>query len=127
MVFDKYFSLPAALARHRSAPLTKERELFLTHLEAGGICRQTIRTTACYLLQVIHILGFRRLRDVTLEEVGQAANRWNKLRNQDSQYTAGKLGVQCFTGVARRFLRFHGRLEPPRNTPAILEISGRLR
>jgi hypothetical protein len=29
-VFDKYFSLPATLARHRSAPLARERERFLT-------------------------------------------------------------------------------------------------
>jgi hypothetical protein len=56
MVFDKYFSLPAALKRHRSAPPARERERFLKHLEAGGTCRQTIRTAACYLLQVIHIL-----------------------------------------------------------------------
>jgi hypothetical protein len=114
MVFDKYFSLPAALARHQSAPLARERERFLMHLEAGGTCRQRIRTAACYLLQVVHILGLRRLRDVTLEEVEQAANRWNKLRNEGSQYTSGKLGVQCFAGFARRFLRFHGRLNPPR-------------
>ncbi len=106
MVFDKYFSVPAALARHRSAPLARERELFLTHLEAGGTGRQTIRTAACYLIQVVRILGLRRLRDVTLEEVEQAANRWNELRNEDGQYTAGKLGVQCFAGLARRFLRF---------------------
>jgi len=114
MVFDKYFSLPAALARHRSAPLARERERFLTHLEAGGTGRQTIRTAACYLLQVIQILGLRRLRDVTPEEVEHAANRWNKLRNQDSQYTTGQLGVQCFAGFARLFLRFQGRLKPPR-------------
>jgi site-specific recombinase XerD len=114
MVFDKYFSLPAALARHQSAPLARERERFLKHLEAGGTCRQTIRTAACYLLQVIHILGLRRLRDVTLEEVERAANRWNKLRNEDSQYSAGQVGVQCFAGLARRFLRFQGRLKSPR-------------
>jgi integrase/recombinase XerD len=114
MVFDKYFSLPAALARHQSAPLARERERFLTHLEAGGTGRQTIRTAACYLLQVIQILGLRRLRDVTPKEVEHAANRWNKLRNQDSQYTTGQLGVQCFAGFARRFLRFQGRLKPPR-------------
>ena len=79
MVFDQYFSLPAALARHQSAPLARERERFLTHLEAGGTGRQTIRTAACYLLQVIQILGLRRLRDVTPEEVEQAANRSSRL------------------------------------------------
>jgi integrase/recombinase XerD len=113
MVFDKYFSLPAALARHRSAPLAREREQFLAHLEAGGTGRQTIRIGACYLLQVVRILGLRRLRDVTLEEVEQAASSWNVLRNKDSQYTAGKLGVECFARFARRFLRFHERLKAP--------------
>jgi hypothetical protein len=73
-VFDKYFSLPAAIARHESAPLARERERFLTHLEAGGTGRQTIRTAACYLLRVIQILGLRRLRDVTPKEVEHAAN-----------------------------------------------------
>jgi len=113
-VFDKYFSLPATLARHQSAPLARERERFLTHLEAGGTGRQTIRSAACYLLRVIQILGLRRLRDVTPKEVEHAANRWNKLRNEDSQYTTGQLGVQCFAQFARQFLRFQGRLKPPR-------------
>jgi len=113
-MFDKYFSLPAVVARHQSAPLARERERFLTHLEAGGTRRQSIHTVACYLLQVIRILGLRRLRDVTLDEVEKAANRWNQLRNEDSQYAAGKLGVQYFARVARRFLRFQGRLKAPR-------------
>ena len=51
---------------------------------------------------------------MTLEEVDQAANRWNKLRNQDSHSTAGRLGVQSFAAYARRFLRFQGRLKTPR-------------
>jgi len=38
-VFDRYFSLPTALARHKSAPLLKERERFLAHLEATGTRR----------------------------------------------------------------------------------------
>jgi integrase/recombinase XerD len=114
MVFDRYFSLPAALARHQLAPLAREREQFLTHLEAVGTCRQAIRTAACYLLQIVHILGLRRLREVTLEEVDQAAHRWNTLRNQDSRHAAGEWGVRRFAGVARRFLRFQGRLKPPR-------------
>ena len=46
IVFDRYFSLPAALARHRSAPLVKERERFLAHLEATGTGRSAIRIAA---------------------------------------------------------------------------------
>ena len=114
MVFDKYFSLPAAIARHRSAPLVKERERFLAHLEATGTRRSAIRIAATYLLQVLNILGLRRLRDVTLEEVDRAADQWNTLRNQDKQYPAGQLGVRCFAQTARRFLRFEGKLQYPR-------------
>jgi len=52
-LFDRYFSLPATVARHQSAPLAIERERFLTHLEAGGPGQQTIRTAACCLLQFV--------------------------------------------------------------------------
>lgn len=112
-MFDRYFERPAAIARHRSAPLSTERERFLAHLEAGGTGRQSIRITACYLLQVIRLLRLGRLRDVTLDEVKQASDRWNRLRNQDKQYTAGQVGVSCFGQTARRFLRFLGRLKRP--------------
>jgi integrase/recombinase XerD len=114
MVFDKYFSLPAAIARHQSAPLAAERERFLTHLEATGTGWSAIRVAATYLLQVVKVLELRRLRDVTLEEVDRAADRWNTLRNQDKQYPAGQFGVKCFAQTARRFLRFEGKLRSPR-------------
>jgi hypothetical protein len=65
-VFDRYFERPKAIARHLSAPLVEERERFLSHLEAGGTGRQSIRITACYLLQVLRLLRLQRLRDVTL-------------------------------------------------------------
>jgi integrase/recombinase XerD len=112
-VFESYFERPAALARHRSAPLAGERERFLAHLEATGTGRASIRTTACYLLQIIDVLGLRRLRDVTLEEIEQAADRWGKRRKKESQYPAGQWGVSCFAQVARRFLRFEAKLKRP--------------
>jgi hypothetical protein len=113
-VFDRYFSRPAALARHKSAPLLRERERFLAHLEATGTRRSAIRIAATYLLQVLNILGLRRLRDVTLDEVDRAADHWNTSRNQDKQYPAGQFGVRCFAQTARRFLRFEGKLKYPR-------------
>jgi integrase/recombinase XerD len=113
-LFDRHFSRPAALARHKSAPLLRERERFLAHLEATGTRRSAIRIAATYLLQVLNILGLRRLRDVTLEEVDRAADHWNTLRNQDKQYPAGQFGVKCFAQTARRFLRFEGKLKCPR-------------
>jgi len=73
-VFDRYFSFPAALVRHKSAPLLRERERFLVHLEATGTRRSAIRIAATYLLQVVNILGLRSLRHVTIEEVDRAAD-----------------------------------------------------
>jgi integrase/recombinase XerD len=113
-VFDRYFESPIAIARHRSAPLAKERERFLSHLETTGTRRSAIRVAATYLLQVVKILALRRLRDVTLEEVDQAADHWNKLRNANKPYPAGQSGVKCFAQTARRFLRFEGKLKYPR-------------
>lgn len=113
-MFDRYFESPTAIARHGSAPLAKERERFLTHLEAAGTRRSAIRIAATYLIQVVNILGLRKLRDVTLEEVDRAADRWNTLRNQGKQYPAGQSGVRCFAQNARRFLRFEGKLKYPR-------------
>src|ERR1700733_15233693 len=112
-VFDKYFERSEAIARHRCAPLAKERERFLAHLETTGTRRSAIRIAATYLIQVVNILGLHRLRDVTLEEVDRAADRWNKLRNQDKQYPAGQSGVRCFAQTARRFLLFEGKLKIP--------------
>jgi site-specific recombinase XerD len=113
-VFDRYFFLPAAIARHKSAPLTKERERFLAHLEATGTKRAAIRVVATYLLQIVNILGLSKLHDVSLEEIDQAADQWNTLRNHDKQYPTGQSGVRCFAQTARRFLRFYGNLKCPR-------------
>jgi integrase/recombinase XerD len=113
-VFERYLEHPEAISHHQSAPLAKERERFLAHLEATGTRRSAIRITAAYLIQVVSILGLDRLRDVTLEEVDEATDRWNKLRNEGKPWPIGHTGVRCFALTARRFLRFQGKLKFPR-------------
>jgi integrase/recombinase XerD len=110
-LFDKYIERPQALARHQSAPLVRERARFLAHTESRGTGKQTIRIAAAYLLRIIELLGLSKLRNVTIEEVDQAASRWNELRNQENHYTGGKAGVRCFRLTAQRFLRFLGKLK----------------
>src|SRR5262245_14759976 len=87
-IFDKYFSLPVALAGHKSAPLVRERDQFLAHLEATGTRRSAICIASTYLFHVVTILRLHRLRDVTLEDIDRAADQWNTLRNHDKQYAA---------------------------------------
>ena len=113
-VFDRYLSRATAILRHKSAPLAKERARFLLSLEATGTRRSAIRIASTYLLQVIDLLGLRQLRDVTLQEVDEAADRWSTIRNKDKEYPFGQAGVRCFAQTARRFLRFEGRLKLPR-------------
>jgi hypothetical protein len=101
-VFDRYLSRAAALVRHKSTPMVKERAQFLLSLEATGTRRSAIRIASTYLLQVVNLLGLQQLRDVTLEEVDEAADRWSTLRNKDKEYPFGQAGVRCFAQTARR-------------------------
>ena len=110
-MFEKYIERPQALARHQSAPLVRERARFLAYTESCGTGKQTIRIAAAYLLRIIELLSLSKLRDVTIEEVDQAASRWNELRNQENHYTGGMTGVRCFRLTAQRFLRFLGKLK----------------
>jgi integrase len=97
-----------------TAEVLREREQFLSHLEETGTKRSAIRIASSYMLQVIAVLGLRRLRDVKLEEIDRAADRWNTLRNHDKQYPVGQSGVRLFAQTARRFLRFYNKLKLPR-------------
>ena len=59
--FEELMSEPATIDRHRTEPLVQEREAFLRYLrDTCGTGLRNIRTTACYLLQIVRLL---RLRD----------------------------------------------------------------
>ena len=111
-MFEKYFDAPKAIARHEAGRLASERVQFLRHLEAGGASRNRLRTAECYVLRAVEILDLRRLRDVTVREVEQAAQRWHELRNHDE--ATGRKGVACFRRFTRAFLSFHRCLKLPR-------------
>lgn len=113
-VFDRHLSVRAAITRHKSAPLLKEREQFLLHLEANGTRHSAIRIVSTYLLQVVRLLGLRRLRDVTMDEVDRATDAWSTRDTGHKQSPSGNAGIKCFAQTARRFLRFHNRLKCPR-------------
>lgn len=113
-MFESCIALPSALVRHRSAPLAEERERFLAHLQSCGTGRGNLRTAAAYLLQIVRVLRLRKLREVTPEEIQRAAKRWANQRSRYSQHRAGSWSVAYFGWIARRWLRFEGRLKPPR-------------
>lgn len=112
-MFETYFTKPSAIAGHRSAPLARERERFLAYMEGCGASRRNLRTSAAYLLQIVRILRLRVLRNVTSDEVRRGANRWSRQRDRYSGHRAGSRSNFCFRCIARRWLRFEGRLKCP--------------
>lgn len=112
-MFEKLMSDATAIARHRTQPLAKEREDFLNYLQVCGTGRESIQTAACYLLQIVSLLRLHHLRDVTPDEVNRAAERWSKRRTLHHNVQPGPYSKDSFAWVARRWLRFAGRLRLP--------------
>jgi integrase/recombinase XerD len=105
---------PLALGRHRIAPLLREREQFLTHLLRQGTSRRRVRSIAGYLIHIVRLMELTSLRDVESHEIGKAAECWSSYRGPDRRRRAGKTAASCFSGIARKWFRFHGRLTASR-------------
>ena len=97
------------LALHLAAPLLEERERFLRHLEEEGATRPTLRRVAQGLISTIRCLGLKNLRDVQLAEVDRACARWQV--NRRIRWTPP------FFWIAKKWLRFHGKLRVPAPPP----------
>ena len=97
-MFDQLYTSPAAVARHRSGPLLKERLAFLAHLAEQGYARKGLRERAQGLLAIAQMRGLtgRPRKVVTLNEVKrETANR------------------RCLYRLAVQWLQFMGRLQQP--------------
>jgi integrase/recombinase XerD len=117
-MFETCFSVKSAIKRHRTSPLAEERERFLSHLQHGGTGMANLRTTACYLLQVVRILKLNTLRPVTPDEVELAASRWTRRRKFYSGHRSGPCSRRYFGRIARNWLRFENMLAvPPKRQP----------
>src|SRR5580700_816648 len=111
-MFEKIVIKPFFLSRHRAAPLARERELFLAWLHRGGNGLGNLKITACYLLQVVRFLRLKAPRDVAQDEVVRAAKSWATDRGPNSRHSPGRHSEVLFARIARRWLRFQGRLLP---------------
>jgi integrase/recombinase XerD len=109
-MFEKIVIRPCFLSRHRAAPLARERELFLAHLHSGGNRLGNLRITAGYLLQIVRFLRLKAPRDVSQEEVLRAAKSWATYRGKNRRHPPGFYSEVLFARIARRWLRFQGRL-----------------
>lgn len=112
-MLEEFLEHPFFLNRHRQAPLLKERESFLSHLRQQGTSPKALRNLSGELLPVMRLLKLTELRDVSLEEIQRAAQRW--ARQQQSNPKAHSYGntASFFVYAAKKWLRFHGCLRMP--------------
>ena len=107
---DSVFSNPAAVRRHQQAPFFQERDLYLDHLAHGGAARATLQARAERLLWVAQELDLGATGSVAPEQIRQASEVW-AARERRSEIARAE-----FACVAQDWLRFLGRLEPPKKT-----------
>lgn len=106
---------PSVHLRHRSAPLLRERDQYLTHLLQTGLNTTRVRCTATFLVHIVRILELNSLRPVELDEIDEASARWTKYRSLERRGT-GRAAVATrlnFARIARAWLSFHNCLVVP--------------
>jgi site-specific recombinase XerD len=116
-MFESLFTSQLAVHRHRTAPLRKEREQFLEDLHRQGASRATLWQSAGRLVYIVEFLNLRDLRPVTFQEIKDAAKVWLKNREPKRVHTVSRCAIYGFTGLARRFIKFHGYLSEPAKPP----------
>jgi integrase/recombinase XerD len=111
-MFETIFA-PYAAHRHRSAPLLREREEFLTYLQRRGTGSGCLRVYASRLNQIVRFLKLKRPRCVRPSEIKNAARRWAHYRGKHRHLAAGPWSEPTFIWLAKRWFRFHGSLIVP--------------
>jgi site-specific recombinase XerD len=104
---------PFSISRHQEAPLLHEREAFLEHLRQQGTSLAAMRSVSWQLLNVIRLLKLNRLRDVSLDEIKNAAQRWAEEQKLSPRAQSYDHTSSYFIYVAKKWLCFAGRLKMP--------------
>jgi integrase/recombinase XerD len=112
-MLEDFLEHPFFLNRHRQAPLLKERELFLSHLQQQGTSRKALRNLSGEMLPVMRLLKLTEMRDVSLEEIRRAALCWAREQRTNPKAQSYGNSASFFVYAAKKWLRFHGRLKLP--------------
>jgi integrase/recombinase XerD len=106
-MFDLLFTFELARLRHRSAPLLRERELFLASLKKKGASHATLLQSATRLVHIIEFLKLDALRPTGFAEIKKAGFAWVDRDDPKLRKISNRSLVYGFTGLAKRFLKFH--------------------
>jgi site-specific recombinase XerD len=113
-MFERLFTRPTALARHRKAPLFDDRVAYLLHLDNQGHPIRHLKQVAAYLLVIVRRLELsnRPGASIGIEEINRAAKQWAKRRTKQANRKAGRQSRQAFTSHASAWLKFLSRFVP---------------
>ena len=109
--------VPFFLNRHREAPLLREREMFLGHLQQQGTSRASLLSVSNELLHIVRLLRLDRMRDVSLDEIRRAADRFVLEGKSNPRVLSCGHTASFFVYAAKKWLRFHGCLKMPTPPP----------
>lgn len=112
-MFEKLFTKPAVLSRHKNAPYAEERERFLSYCEEEGYTRATLLLMARELLWVARKLMLCPGSKVTPQQLKAVAKRWAQREHSSGQTLNTRWTRIRFIQVARSWLRFLGRWHIP--------------
>jgi len=99
---------------HKNAPLLKEREAYLWHLQASGRGTLYIRNNATTMLHVIRILQLNKLRCVDDAEIQAAARQWASEDTWQRSLRGRRTSADWFRCTAQRWLHFHNLVVIPK-------------
>ncbi len=125
-MFDQIFKRPFTIRQHTSAPLLKERLLYLNHWKELGRSESTLQSRAQYLLRIIEFLHLETNTGfITIEEIEDAADKWARYQYNHPQKRAAfsENSRNYFTWYAISWLEMINRLKrPPQRAPLFHEI-----
>ncbi|MBU1951129.1 MAG: site-specific integrase [Candidatus Eisenbacteria bacterium] len=113
-MINELFRTVGVIARHRSAPMVKERESFLCHRRGEGCSRSTLLRTACMLLWAARILGLSVERRFSPKQIRDLADRWTSRPHPCRSIDNHRSARTQFIGTVSGWLRFLDRLEDPK-------------
>ena len=96
-----------------SPTTSRNDEAFLEHLLQQGTSLAAARGVSWQLLNVIRLLKLTRLRDVWIDEIEEAAQRWARQQRSNPSIHSYKHSEAYFIYVAKKWLRFAGVLKRP--------------
>ena len=112
-MFEKIYTDPSIISRHKSAPYKEKRERYLTHCERQGYSPSTILWLARELLWVARKLPPSFEQGMTIKQVEALADGWEERERSWGQTLTLRYTRYRFIRVARAWLRFLGYWRTP--------------